>query len=814
MLDRWLATARQDTAFAIRTLLRAPAFTLVAVLTLALGIGANTAIFSVVRGILLRPFPFHDPDRLVMVAGAVKGNPANFNVSPANAYDWRSLNHSFTDLAIINSRGSVLNQGGAPELIQSSLVSPAYFSILEVHPLAGRLTFSDAEAAWHGDRSVILNEDLWRTRFGARNDVVGSTITLDDERYRVIGIVPSAMAWPRGIMAWTAFTYDPAQLEDSRGGIYLTVIGRLKPGQTLASARSDMDGVAHRLWVQHPDENSNDAETAHVVPLNEWVTGTLRTPLLLLLGGVGFVLLIACANVANLLMVRGIARSTELAVRSALGANRGRLVRQLVTESVILAVAGGALATALAFVGTRALVHAAPPTLPRLDSIRIDGAVLAVTFAIALVAGVTFGLLPAWQLVRPDLAGALRAGGRGTGRGAASHVTRRALVIAEVALSVMLLAGAGLLIRSFMRLMSVDPGFRTEHSIHYGLSLPQHRYPTQASRAEFLESLLERMRTVKGVQSAGASFGMPLTPFGFMLTFTVAGRPPLRPADQPAAQIRMATPDYFRAMGITMQRGRNFTNADRLGAPQVVLINAAAAAKFFPGEDPIGKHVDFGMSDGDNRLQGEIVGIASDVKQASLAQPAQPQFWVPFAQFPMSSLNMVLHTSGDPARVINEARRDLHDLDPSLAMSRVMTLDDMVATAVAQPRFYMTLLTGFAALALILCAIGIYGVIAYLVGERSREIGIRIALGATASRVVSMIVRDGIVMVGAGLVIGVAGALALTRLMSSLLFRTAATDLGTYLSVVAVLGVVALAASGIPAVRAARVDPALTMRGD
>ncbi|HEY3933435.1 MAG TPA: ABC transporter permease, partial [Gemmatimonadales bacterium] len=567
---------RQDAAFAVRTLLRAPGFTLIAILTLALGIGANTAIFSVVRGILLRPFPFADPDRLVMVAGAAKGNPASYNVSPANAYDWRAQNHSFTDLAVIDNRGSVLSEGGAPELIQASRVSPSFFNILQVRPLAGRLVFSDAEGAWHGDKAVVINEDLWRTRFGSRGDLVGSMITLDDERYHVIGIVPSTMAWPRGIMAWMPFTYDPAQLADSRGGIYLNVIGRLKAGITLATARSDMDGVAHRLWVEHPDENSNIAETAHVIPLNEWVTGTLRTPLLLLLGGVGFVLLIACANVANLLMVRGVSRSTELAVRSALGADRGRLVCQLVTESVILALAGGVLATALALLGTRVLVHTAPQSLPRLDSIRIDGIVLAATFSVALVAGIFFGLIPAWQLVRPDLAQALRAGGRGLGQGSSGHGVRRTLVVAEVALSVMLLSGAGLLIRSFVRLMSVDPGFRTAHSIHYGLSLPQHRYPTQASRAAFLESLLERMRTVKSVQSAGASFGMPLTPFGFMLTFTVAGRPPLRPADQPAAQIRMATPGYFGAMGIAMIRGRNFTDADRLGAPQVLLVNAAA----------------------------------------------------------------------------------------------------------------------------------------------------------------------------------------------------------------------------------------------
>jgi putative ABC transport system permease protein len=814
MRTEWLSGLKQDVTFATRTLLRAPAFTVVAVLTLALGIGANTAIFSVVRGILLRPFPFSEPDRLVMVGGASPDKPITYNVSPANAYDWRAQNRAFTDMAIMNSHGVVLTQGGTAEMLQSVAVSPGYFNILGVTPLAGRLVFNDAEGAWQGEKAVVINEDLWRTRFGASANTLGSMITLDNERYHVVGIVPSAMAWPREVMAWMPFTYDPAQLADSRGGIYLNVIARLKPGVTLANARADMEGVAHRLFVQYPDDNSITAQTAHVVPLNEWVTGSLRAPLLVLLGGVGFVLLIACANVANLLMVRGVTRASELAVRTALGAGRGRLVRQLVTESVILALVGGLGATVLALVGTRLLVHAAPATIPRLDSIHLDGAVLALTFGIALVVGVIFGLIPAWQLVRPDLANTLRAGGRGLGTGGTGQSARRALVIAEVALSVMLLAGAGLLIRSFTRLMSVDPGFRTEHSIHYGVSLPRHKYPTQESRGQFVSSLLDRMRTVKGVQVAGASFGMPLTPFGFALTFTVTGRPPVRPAEQPGAQIRMATPDYFRAMSITMQKGRNFTDADRMGSPQVLLINAAAAAKFFPGEDPIGKHVNFGMNDGDNVLQGDIVGVASDVKQASLSRPTEPQFWVPLAQFPMSSFNVVLHTSTDPNVVINEARRDLHDLDPDLAMSRIMTLDQMVATAVSQPRFYMTLLSVFAALALILCAIGIYGVIAYLVGQREREIGIRIALGATQGNVVGLVVREGIVMVVMGLVAGVAGALALTRLMSALLFNTQANDPVTYAVVIGVLSIVALAASSVPAFRAARVDPALAMRAE
>ena len=814
MRTEWIAGVRQDITFALRTLWRSPAFTVVAVLTLGLGIGANTAIFSVVRGILLRPFPFANPGALVMVAGGKIGSPAHYNVSVANAADWRAQNRSFTDMAVTNRHGFVLADAGDPELFQGQRVSPGYFNILAVRPLAGRLTFTDAEAAWKGENAAVINEDLWRTRFGSDPRLVGSMITLDNERYHVVGIVPSAMAWPRGIMIWTPFTYDPATIAENRGGVFLSVIARIKPGVTLATATADMEGIAHRLFVQYPGDNSVTAETAHVVPLNEWVTGSLRTPLLVLLGGVGFVLLIACANVANLLLVRGVTRSAEIAVRTALGAGRGRLVRQLVTESVVLALAGGIVATAFATAGTRLLVKFAPANLPRLESIQIDGLVLATTLLVALVVGVIFGMIPARQLVRPDVARALREGGRGLGGRGGGNRARRGLIIAEVALSVMLLAGAGLLIRSFSRLMNVDPGFRTEHTIHYGLSLPPRKYPTQESRAAFVTTLLERMRNLKGVQVAGASFGMPLTPFGFALTFDVRGRPPVAPGKEPGAQIRMATPDYFKAMGIAMVKGRNFTDADRLGAPKVALITEAAAKRFFPGEDPIGKHVSFGMSEGDNVLEGEIVGIVKDVKQASLAQAAEPQFWTAVAQYPMSSFNVVLHTTVDPFTVVREARRAVHDLDPDLAIAQVKTLDQMVADAVAQPRFYMTLLTVFATLALVLCAIGIYGVIAYLVSQRAREIGIRIALGATPGAVIAMIVREGATMVGIGLIAGVGGALALTRLMSALLFGTEANDLTTYIAVIALLAIVALAASCVPALRASRVDPALAMRAE
>jgi putative ABC transport system permease protein len=811
MRTEWIAGLRQDIGFALRTLTRAPGFTAVAVLTLALGIGANTAIFSVVRGILLRPFPFPHPDQIVMVAGVMRGRDEP--LSPADGYDWIAQNRSFSGMSLMDRDGSVLTDHGQPQMLSGVRVSPGFFTLLGVKPLVGRLAFTEQEGAWQGDRAVVLSETLWRTQFGSDPKLVGTAITLDHQRYQVVGIAPAAGSWPESAAFWTTFTYNPAELADSRGGVYLQAIARLKPGVSLAAADADMKAIEGRLAKQFPE--ADDGLGAHVVPLRTWVTGSLRTPLLVLLGGVGFVLLIACANVANLLLVRGVSRSSELAVRTALGAGRGRLVRQLVTESLVLALAGGIVAIMLAVIAAKLLVQLAPANIPRLGDIHVDGVVLASTLGVSVLIGLVFGLIPARQVVRPDLAKVLREGGRGAGGRAGSNLARRGLIVAEVALSVMLLAGAGLLINSFRKLMNVDPGFRTEHSIHYGLSLPTAKYPTKLVQGAFVRSLVERMNSVKGVESAGVSFGMPLTTFGFALTFDVRGRPTSkRPGDQPVAQIRMATPNYLSTMGIPVIRGRGIVAGDRQGAPRVMLITEAAVRRFFPNEDPIGKHLNFGMTDGADTLQGDIVGVVRDVKHSSLANPADPQVWVPFAQWPMQSFNVVLHTRGDPQLVMGEVRRAVHELDPDLALSQVKTLDKFIDDSVAQPRFYMTLLAAFAFVALALSAIGIYGVIAYLVSQRSREIGIRIALGATSGGVVRMIVREGAAMVGAGLAIGLVGALVLTRLMSALLFNTSSSDPTTYGVVIVTLAGVALLASSVPALRAARVDPALAMRAD
>jgi len=800
----------QDVRFAVRTLRRSPGFSIVAALTLAIGIGANTAIFSVVRGILLRPLPFTEPSRLVMVASVYGGTRSTS--SPANVYDWRVQNHSFTSMSVLTGHSAVLTGSGDPEQIRGFDVSGDFFAILGVTALQGRAIFTPEDTAWKGTKSVLVNESLWHSRFGSDPKLVGSTLTLDNERYRVVGIIPARSAWPTKVMLWFPFTYDPAELQDSRGAVYLSTVARLRPGATVASAAADMRAISSRLAQEYPNVNAN--VTAAVVPMHEWITGNLRLPLLILLGGVAFVLLIACANVANLLLVRGVAREGELAVRTALGAGRGRLVRQLVTESMVLSLFGAALGFLFAIVGTRLLVAAAPASIPRLDSIRVDGGILAFTLAIAGITGAIFGLMPARQMLRPDISKTLREGGRGVGQRAGSHRARRMLVVAEVALSVVLLAGAGLLIRSFSRMMNVDPGFRTDHSISFALSLPEVKYKTPAQQAAFMTSVMERMRALPGVQSAGAGLGMPLTNFGFGFSFTVAGRAPVKPADEPDAEVRVATPEYFPTMGIRIVRGRGFMPQDNAGAARVLLITEAAAKKFFPNEDPLGKNIKFGWSRDSVPLQGDIVGVVADVKQSSLAQATLPQFWAPFDQWPMSNMTVVLHTARDVQSVVPDARRAIAELDPDLALAHVTTLENVVSESVAQPRFYMVLLTAFAIVAILLASIGIYGVIAYLVGQRAREIGIRIALGASPSNVVRMVVNEGVVMVAIGIGVGIVGAIALTQLMRALLFNTTSTDPMTYILVTLVLAAVALVASSVPAMRAANVDPALAMRAE
>ncbi len=815
MRSETLSELRQDLAFAFRSLARSPAYTVLAALTLALGIGANTAIFSVVRGILLRPLPFADPGRLVFLGATYDGGKPIPYVSPANLADWQAQNRSLSSLATLESHGAVLTGAGEPERLRGFDVSADFFPMLGVRPLAGRLGFSAEEAGFPAAKVVILNETVWRTRFGGDPGLVGRSVTLDNEPHLVVGIAPAEQSWPSNTQLWFPFSMDPAQLAGSRAAIFLNGVGRLKPGVTLAEAQTDFGAITARLARDFPDANTGLG--VKLIPLHQWITGDLTRPLAILLGGVGFVLLIACANVANLALVRGAARQGELAVRTALGAGRGRLVRQLVTESGVLAGLGLAGGLGLAALGTKLLVQAAPASIPRLSAIHLDGLVLGFTLAVAAVTTLVFGLLPARLVVRPDLARTLKESGRG-GQRPSGNRARRLLVVAEVALAVMLLAGAGLLIRSFGRLMRVDPGFRSEGTLSFGLSLPDAKYLRGGGgerQTVFMQQLMERLRALPGVQASGAALGMPLTSFSFNFSLVVAGRPPVKPNEEPSAEVRVATPGYLAAMGIPIRRGRGFTEADRPGGQRVLLLSESAAQKFFPNEDPLGKHVRFGWGRGpDRHLEGDIVGVVGDVKVLSLTEGVRPQFWAVYDQWPVASFSVVLHGGREAESLVADARRTVHELDPDLALSQVKTLETVVAESVAQPRFYMLLLGSFAGVAILLSAIGIYGVIAYLAEQRVREIGIRLALGASRGRVMRMIVREGALLTVAGVGLGVLGALGLSRVLEALLFEVKGSDPITYLAVTLVLGVVALIASGLPALKAAEVDPVLAMRAE
>ncbi len=811
MRTETLSELRQDLAFALRALRRAPAYTIVAALTLALGIGANTAIFSVVRGIVLRPLPFADPGKLMVMGSTFRGGKPFPYASPANVADWGSQNRSFTSLATIEDHSPVLTGAGDPERLRGFDVSADYFQLLGVQPILGRLAFTGAEAGFPAAKVVILTESLWKTRFGSDPDLVNRMITLDNERYQVVGVAPDERAWPTG-QIWFPWSFDPKQLAGSRGSVYLRSVGRLKPGVDLPAAQADFAAITARLVQDYPDHNAGLG--VQLIPLHDYITGSVRRPLYILLGGVLFVLLIACANVANLALVRGVARQNELAVRAALGAGRSRLTRQLTTESLVLAGIGTLLGLLLAMVGTKALLRAAPASIPRLTSVHLDGTVLLFTLGIALLTTLIFGLLPARLVVRPDLAGTLREGGRG-GPKASGNRARRVLVIAEVGLAVMMLAGAGLLIRSFAKLMNVDPGFRTEGTLSFALSLPNAKYPERPRQAAFGAELLERIHAIPGVQSAGLALGLPLSGFRWNFNLVIPSHPPVQSADQPSVEVRVATPEYFATMGIPIVKGRGFTASDRDGTQRVVLLTEAAAKQFFPNEDPIGKHVGFGWGRGEgNHLEGDIVGVVGDVKLSSLAEATLPQFWAPFDQWPVSNFTVVMHGNRDPDLLVSDARRIVHDVDPDLALSQVKTLDRVVADSVAQPRFYMLLLTVFAGVAIVLSAIGIYGVIAYLAEQRVREIGIRMALGASQGRVVRMIVSEGSLLTAAGVVVGVVGALALAKVLGSLLFEVKPSDPMTYLAVAVLLALVAMVASSLPAFRASRVDPAQTMRAE
>jgi putative ABC transport system permease protein len=800
---------RLDLAYAFRRLRQAPAFTAVAAATLALGIGANSAIFSVVNAVLLRPLPFEEPERLVAVNQVWEGDPIVY--SPQNFLDVEAQSQAFESLAAIDRVGVTLTGKGAPARIQGAEVGAPFFDVLRVRPVLGRV-FQQGDNEPGHTKIVILGERLWRDRFGGDAGLVGQTVQVNREPYLVVGVAPAGFSYPEGAEVWSPLEYDTRFRSQSRGAWYLNVIGRLKAGVPLERAREEVATIAARLAAEYP--NADEGVGGTVRSLHEATVGRLRGALLLLAGAVGLVLLVACVNVANLLLSRVAARESELAVRTALGAARGRLVRQLLTESVLLAVLGGMAGVLLASFLVDVLLSLQPQGVPRLGEVRVDLRVVAFTAGLSLLTGLLFGVAPALQLTRRATAQSLRDGGRGILAGVRGRL-RGGLVIAQIALAMVLLAGAGLLVRSFSRLRQVDPGFRTQQGLSFRVSLPESTYKEDSQLLAFQEALHTRLSSLPGVGAAGAVSLLPLSGDNFNFSFMVEGRPPLPPAQQPAMEVRVATPTYFDALGIPLRRGRGIAPGDTEESPQVVVISESAVRAFFPGEDPIGKVIHLGWGRGRSRKPGgEIVGVVGDVKERGIAEADAPQVYLPYAQMPIESMDVVLRTAVEPRALLPSAEKAVRELDPELPLARVATIDEMIAGSISQPRFYAILLGAFAATALSLAALGIFGVISYAVAQRSREIGIRIALGAHPRRMLGMMLGEAMGLAAAGIVAGLAGALALSRTIAGLLFELEPTDPATLASVAGLLALTAWLASHLAARKATRVDPAVALRAE
>jgi putative ABC transport system permease protein len=805
----WSGGLGADVRLGVRRLRKAPGFTLIASLTLALGIGANSAIFSVVDGVLLKPLPFPAPDRLVGLFQVWEGKNDVF--SPSNFLDVQKRTQLLEAAAGYNDHRFVLSNAGDPVSITGAEVTGGFFETLVIAPALGR-TFSLGEHEPGHVHEVVLSRALWQQRFSADPAVLGRTITLDAEPYEVIGVMPAGFEWPLGAQFWTPAAYTETFTTTNRGAWFLGAIGRLRPGVSLAQARAEVAGLGRQLETEYPKFNAKVGMT--VEPLLDTLVGDTRRALLVMLGAVGFVLLIACVNVANLVLARASAREDELAIRVALGAGRARLVRQLLVESLVLAGLGGLAGLGLAFGGTRLLVALSPGGIPRLSDVGVDAPVLAFTVAATLVTGLLFGLAPAWQISRgQSLADRLHERGRSGLSSRRSRRLRGALVIVETALAVVLLAGAVLLVRSFALLSRVDPGFVVGHALTFNVSLPDAQYDTDAKRGAFYDDARARLKAVPGVTGVGVVLAVPPTPMTFNLDFSVSGRPDPPPGETPSLEVRVADAEYFRTMGIALRRGRMFSAEDRPGSTPVALLTESAVRKFFPGEDPIGRHITLGWRRNNSRVGGDVVGVVADVKSFGLDQGAPPQIYVPLSQAPVESMAFVVRTTMvDDASLAAPARAAIAAVDPNLPLNRVETLADHVRRSVATQRFYMMLLVVFAAVALALAAVGIFGVLSYLVTQRTREIGIRVVLGAGRGSVVVFVIRQALTLAAVGVVLGLAGAIGLSRVLRTMLFELSPTDPTSFIVVAAGLFAVAAIAAWWPARRAVSVDPLKALR--
>jgi putative ABC transport system permease protein len=805
-----LETLLKDVRFGARALAKRRGFTAVAVLTLTLGIGMNTAIFSVVNAVLLRPLPYENSHDLVQIWGT-QPQLDTAPMSPANFLDWREQNRVFERVAAYTGQNFNLSGVDEPERIRATRVSADLFELLRVRPALGR-TFLAEEDQYGNHRVVILSHALWQRRFGANPEILGKTLTLNDQSYVVVGVMPPDFSFPRTTTEmWTPIAFSPGE-RGTRNTNYISVIARLRPGVTLEQARSEMEGLARRQQEQYPESNTGIG--VKLISYKEQVVGATRPVLLLLLGAVGFVLLIACANVANLLLVRATARRKEIAIRSALGASRGRVIRQLLTESMLLALAGGGLGLLFAYWGLDLLVALQPANIPRLAELSIDRGVFLFASAISILTGIAFGLAPALQASKLDLNDAIKEGGKGTGEGGSRQRLRSLLVVSEIALSLVLLIGAGLLIKSFWRLIEVDPGFNPENTLTMAISLPTSRYAETARQVAFFEQAVERVSSLPGVEAAGVTTDIPL--FGGNSTgFNVEGHPPYAPGQRPLVEYRSISPGYFRAMGITLLKGRTFSEQDRGDAPGVVIINETLARRYFPDGDPIGKRLGFsGPTD-----WREVIGVARDTRNYGLEEEVKPEAYMPYTQSApgylegsISGMILVVRTASDPQSMAAAVKREVQGLDKNQPIYNIKTMEQHLAESIAPRRFSMLLLMLFAAVAVLLAAVGLYGVMSYMVTQRTHEIGLRMALGAQARDILRLAVRQGLVLILIGIGVGLVGALALTRVMAGLLYGVGATDPMTFAAIMLLLACVSLIACYIPARRATKVDPLIALR--
>ncbi len=814
-----------DIRYGLRQLIKHPAFTIIAILTLALGIGANTAIFSVVNAVLLKPLPFPEPDQLIAVGmtDTRQKDQTNLNsLSYPDFFDFRDQNRTLASIAVYRDQSFALTGEEGATSLHGVKGSAEFFDVLGLKPKMGRGFARDDEQAGGGPGGfkVVISEEFWKKHFGADPNVIGRTLTLDRRPHTVIGVMPGGFQFPIQndptdfyvSIAEDAGTADDSQPATKQRGMHsLQAVARLKPGATISQAQTDLSTIAEALAKQYPDSNTHFGVL--VKPLREDMIGDVRTALYILFGAVVCVLLIANANVANLLLARASARGREIAVRAAMGASRVRIIRQLLTESVLLAGVGGLFGLLVAQWGTEALIKTVPDNIPRIRNIELDAPVLIFTLLVSLVTGVVFGLVPAWQASHVDLNSSLKSGSRTGSAGEGKGRVRNALIMAEVALALVLLISAGLLIQSFARLGRVQPGVRTERLLTARVSLPDVAYPKNETVIAFYDQLLNRIRAIPGVESASMIVPLPLSGSNMVTSFDIKEHP-LPEGQRPGAPVRIIATDYFKTMGIPLRQGRIFDERDQLNSAPVVIVNERFAQKYFPGENVIGKLIQPGFSadDKEERVR-EIVGVVGNVKHLSLKYEDSPEMYLPRTQIPIHVMSIVIRTSvSNPSAITNSLRKELAAMDATIPLTSVRVFEEYISRSLARPRFNTLLLSIFAGTALVLTAIGIYGVLAYSVAQRTSEIGIRIALGAGKSSIFRLIVGQAMTLVGISLALGLAGAFAATRLLSSLLFGVGASDPGTFAGIVLLVSAVAFIAAWLPARRATRVDPIIALR--